>query len=707
MQVGDKGTVLKTVSRTRRIRTSLFIAFCIPVILIVALGVGAYYITSNAMVTKYEKSTSSNMTIMTMYLSSICDNVKREMANLIIDANINSYYNKYGEDITLESTAYYNAARDKLIALKASLGYISNYYVFGEIGETITSHDKNLPKSLYKDYQTQKEAEALISGKARNQWIGYHPYLDRIVKGSDDDYAFSYIIKLQKNNGFISVDIDQTYMEEMLNAMAFGEGSIKAIITPDGREIAIKEKQGKDDSIHLERIQGEKNIFVGSSFFEQSLNKSSTGISTIFFEGKPYLYGYSSIGSTGIMVCTLIPKSIIMDDVNQVRNLTIIIIAAAFIIVFIIGICISNGISKDLLRTCGALDSVAGGNLTTKFFTKRRDEFKLLNISINEMLKNIRHLMGDMKEFGFEVSESATGVFEIAGHVSDEMSEVSSVVDKMMSNVIEQAVDMEKCTSRMGEFSDKLNNIHVSTEQMNTAADETIHIINSGQEIVDELNRKTESTVTIARRLIKEIREMQEKTNDIGSIVQYMNEIAENTNLLSLNASIEAARAGEFGKGFAIVAGEIRKLADQSMKSSNQIKQIIENIWDKTVITVESAEEVGEYMEAQTVSLVSANDVFYSINHQVSSLVGELKCVQKSMTDMMNDKEHILETIRSVSQVSGESAVASQTANNTIEQQLILISSLAKDAEKLKGDVCKLEESMNQFIIVRDSNDSN
>ena len=184
------------------------------------------------------------------------------------------------------------------------------------------------------------------------------------------------------------------------------------------------------------------------------------GISSEYYNGEEYLYAYSPIGSTGITLCTLIPKSIIMKDVNQVKNLTIVIIAAAFVIVFIIGLYISNGISKDLLRTCRSLDLVSSGDLTTDFYTSRNDEFKLLNLSMNKMLENTRNLIGDMKQFGSRVSASASDVSKTAEYVFEKMNIVSDSVDEVLEGIVSQASDTEEVAVKMSEFSNKLNGIY-------------------------------------------------------------------------------------------------------------------------------------------------------------------------------------------------------------------------------------------------------
>src|SRR5690606_4459983 len=148
----------------------------------------------------------------------------------------------------------------------------------------------------------------------------------------------------------------------------------------------------------------------------------SSGISSTFYNGEKYLYAYSPIGSTGIMLCVLIPRAVIMKDVNYVRDLTFVIVITAFIIVFITGLYMSNGISKDLLRTCRSMEQVSGGDLTTSFYSSRKDEFKLLNLSMNKMLGNIRKLIGDMKQFGARVSASASDVSKTAEYVYEKMN---------------------------------------------------------------------------------------------------------------------------------------------------------------------------------------------------------------------------------------------------------------------------------------------
>jgi methyl-accepting chemotaxis protein len=149
--------------------------------------------------------------------------------------------------------------------------------------------------------------------------------------------------------------------------------------------------------------------------------------------------------------------------------------------------------------------------------------------------------------------------------------------------------------------------------------------------------------------VIQKVQEFEKHTANINGFIQVINEIASQTNLLSLNASIEAARAGESGRGFSVVADEMKKLAEQSMQAANQIQKIVKEIQVKTQSTVDTAKAAEEIVSSQTVALEHTVKVFDSINEHVKALVNNLNNISSGMKEIEGSKEDTLTAIESIS----------------------------------------------------------
>lgn len=685
-----------SVGKARKIQNVLISAFMVPVFFIVVLGVVSYRRASDTIVEKYKESSMSAISAESLYFSLLCDTVEVKANEIIIDSNTSGYYEKYYRSNKAHDS--YRNLRNNFIQAVGSVDYIQFYDIIALNGNQFTTRvDSNLlPEDAYDVFLASPEAVYLSD--ARKAWIGNNTYFDQVFGQSDAESGIVLYQKFLKAKALVSLEIKRQSILDALAEMDFGEGSYKAIVTQDGREIGVQDVLA-DDGVTMVQQNMTETMFVGNSFYEESRYAEEPGSMEINHQGKRYLYVYAPTGATGITLCGLIPYENIMEDAKAIRNITVILVILAVAIALIIGNRIAVSISKTLYEMVDSLEKVAEGDLTTDFVTKRKDEFLRLNEGLNHMLNGFRDIITDVKGFGKEVNNLSGTVAEIADSIHVSMSGISNSADEVARGVVSQSEDAENCNVKMTEFSNQIIVVCEQAENMGSMTDKASDAVRQGKVIIENLNQQSETIVKLANELGQDIENVKKRSDDIEDIIDTINEIASQTNLLSLNASIEAARAGENGRGFSVVADEIRKLASQSMEAADQIKHIVENIRKTTQQTTDSAQKTEEYIFKQADSLEETITIFASINNCVDELVTGLNRMLKDMRGISNERNQMEDSIQSISAVSHQIAASTGGVANTLGEQVQLLSKLTEQAERLARRVASLEKAMSKFKI--------
>jgi methyl-accepting chemotaxis protein len=216
---------------------------------------------------------------------------------------------------------------------------------------------------------------------------------------------------------------------------------------------------------------------------------------------------------------------------------------------------------------------------------------------------------------------------------------------------------------------------------------------------MEDLNAKAQDTSIITDRVIATIKLLEEKTNQIGNIVKVIDEISEQTNLLSLNASIESARVGAAGRGFAVIANEIRKLSDNTLNSSKQIQIIINEIVQNIKVAVNTTEEAEIIVQLQKDALKNTTESFSIMDQQIGEMIKETDAILKNVMNMEQARLTTEEAIQSISAVSEETTACSDTVSNTVSEQIETVSQVDDTINKLIQNADILSAAINQFIM--------
>lgn len=689
----QKNTKKKKIRRGSIMQT-LLAGFLVPVVLMILLGIVSYYTASSTILTKYKESAMSTVSAVGEYAGLVCDSVSSKALELITNSDMGDYYEKYYDKRDGEAMEIFRNAKSILGNTKSTNKYMYSFSVIPENGSFLSTLTGSMTEEPYGDFAKTPEGSYFVEhATEKNKWMGYHTYLDEHMSSTTDKYALVFYQKMLDNNTTFVMDIDMKVATDMLAQMDFGEGSIKALVSPDGREVASV--QGKEGEVP----ETEKTWFVGTDFFEAAKTSPETVSVDVKLEGKKYVYIGTPVGKTGAMICALIPRSNLLGQVGSIRYLTIIMVLLAAGAALAIGGIISSGISRTVKTMTTGLSAVAGGDLSRDFTTKRADEFQVLTGSLNAMLASMRLLMQDMKGFGTKVNMLSGDVSEKTVAVNASMQDVSRAMDEVALGVQSQAEDTEKSNENMITFSENINTVTGKTAFMGQTADKAIDAVEQGSIIVRDLSSKSDTTVALTRVLVEDINEVQKSSGDIKSFVDVISSIAEQTNLLSLNASIEAARAGEAGRGFAVVAEEIRKLADQSKESGNRIREIVENIGSTTNKTTVSAKKTEEMINEQARALEETVAVFGMIRGCVGELVDGIHVITEHLEESVKEKEMVENSLQNISSVSQQVAASTEEVTATLGEQVSVIQNLKEQVEELRADAEKLDKSIERFKI--------
>lgn len=675
----DKGMGL------RGIQVKLIEAFMIPVILFVIIGFMIYSKCSTTLNSTYEASANTSVGTLEEYLGLGFENIELMATRLSINSAITSYYT--GSEVKSESMLM-----DTKVALSnesTADKFIDHIIVCAKSG-TACSEKGAIRGDVYNAFVESEEGKNVESEIGMgSMWISSHPAIDEVTGYDSDEYALSLVTVLKNNSnksvGYIIIDVKTSFIQDILDNAQISDNSIKGFVLEDGSQV----------------LSGDSDIkFTDTDFYQEALaGENLQGSKEVSYEGADYLFTYSRIEGTNMLVCAMVPQKEIMAGAQAILRYTLIAVAICAVIAIVVGSVLASGISKAIRKVNRVLKKTSDGDLTGQISMKRKDEFNVLSSSITNMIGSMKDLILKMTNVSGHVSDSAVQVGTNSEVLLEVTKNITEAVDYINSGISQQAQDTESCLEQMNGLAERINVVHENTDEISEIAQEAQGAIENGMVIVANLGEKVQGTTEVTETIIREIRELNKESIAINSIIGTINEIAEQTNLLSLNASIEAARAGEAGRGFAVVSEEIRKLAEQSGNAGNQIGEIINHIQERLAATIETAGLAGESVAFQTEALNNTVDVFKNISQQVSKLAEDVEKITQSVGGIEQAKEDTMNAIESISTTSNQTESASEELARSTEKQLQAVEVLNDAVKRLQMDAEDLDTSVSIFKV--------
>ena len=339
---------------------------------------------------------------------------------------------------------------------------------------------------------------------------------------------------------------------------------------------------------------------------------------------------------------------------DQARHLQIISTLLALLVGVCAAIIITRQITRPLRETMDAVERIAGGDLSSELRVTRRDELGVLQQSISRMGSTLRELIGGIRD----------GVTQIASAAE----ELSAVTEQTSAGANSQKVETDQVATAMHEMAATVQEVARNAEQASRAATGADDEARAGDRVVGEAINQIERLADEVQRSTDAMNLLQQESQKIGSVMDVIKSVAEQTNLLALNAAIEAARAGEAGRGFAVVADEVRGLAQRTQKSTEEIEELIASLQNGTQQVANAMLGSRNLTESSVELARKAGGSLENITRTVSNIQSMNQQIAAAAEQQSAVAEEISRSILNVRDVSEQTAAASdETAASSVE----------------------------------------
>ncbi len=678
------------------IKMQLLVGFLVPIFFVILVGVISSRQAEAGMISNFEESASSSIETQMQYLDFGMSMVSAEAMQMRLDTELQSLVNGLFKKDLSKASSIYRKNSSSIKVRQRSNELIHAIYIIPKSGSKVMSTLESSDQSTdgyYEDWSVTEEGQKVIFEKnvadwlgKTTSWIGQHPEMDKMTGYKPEDYAISYMSAFPNRAAVFVVDISKEAIRKSLSKVDTSDGSILGFITADGSELVIKDEEVTEEFVFFEQ-----------DFFQNCLaSEELEGTEYVTYDGQEYFFTFAKSEKTGVVLGYLVPVRHVTKGAEAIKSITVVLVIIACIVAVAIGLFISLNISASMAGIIKRLKKAAEGDLTVHLKTKGKSEFSILSQYIMNVITNMKGLIQQVEGIAMLVKNAAGGVEEISARIEESSQGIEVTLAEIDKGVSLQASDAQDCLTQMDSLSRKIEEIGSSVDQAASGSEVTKEIVEKSIDTMEALSGKTKATIEITDRVKADIEELEKKSRVIGEFVNTINDIAEETNLLSLNASIEAARAGEAGRGFAVVAEAIRKLAGSSQAAS-EINKVVEEIVNQTKGTVSTAAEAGEIVGEQALLVSHTKEDFKKMAECTEQMLISVRKISEDVISIDAQRKDTLDAVSSISAVSEQTATASGEVYNISQKQMDVVEALKKASTELKEKMAELEEALDLF----------
>ena len=522
--------------------------------------------------------------------------------------------------------------------------------------------DENYPGGIYIADSNGKLMKASESDKSESDVTGsvwykegltrVNPKVGSAYKNSKGENVISASAMINDGSGNVSViSADMTLDRVAIIVNSFIEMKhAEAVLVDKNTGVIIA---NRDSELISQKIGDGKQ----SDYYKQLAKKvTAKKYDSTTLDGNMTVF--KEVDGTDWLLVSYIPKSVIMSDIAHLRMVMIVISVVCILLLCVLIERVTHIVIKPVKKMTKIITQMSSGDFTVTMDVKGNDEIAVMGYSVKKFIENMKQMIKEMGSISGKLKEQADSSKEVSSEMnsaasiqSQSMGELNTTVDQLSLSVNEIA---ENATQLAGVASDTKEDSSLVKQKMN----ETVAISEKGRQDMERVSSALESIEESIHNLEAAVNKVGNASGEIVQIINLIGEIADETNLLSLNASIEAARAGEAGKGFAVVASQIGKLADESAQSAVNTRNMIMTVINEVESGTNTAQRTAETLE----------EVVQGVG-QIADVTEEAEELAKTQAEAMRQAEAALNQISEVVQSNSATAEESSATSEELSAQ--------------------------------------
>lgn len=387
--------------------------------------------------------------------------------------------------------------------------------------------------------------------------------------------------------------------------------------------------------------------------------------------------------------------SVVSQTEGSIIMITIILLVIAVLTVTGISIAVSKAIAKPIKQVSDTMIELSNGELNMEINpSKRTDEIGQLINSSRTLKENLSQIIKEVANASTSVTKNSEELLQSADEVKIGTDNIANTMQEIAIGAEKQAINTSDLATSMNQFSSNIQTTNEKGESLLETSNEVQEMAHKGKVLMENSTKQMHSINILVKDSMESVKGLDVKSQKISGLISAIEDISEQTNLLALNAAIEAARAGEHGQGFGVVAGEVRKLAEQVSHSVTDISKILMEIQNDTKIVVNGLTSGYDEVLKGSKQIATTEETFIEIDSSISQIVQEIQEIANTLSQTAINSKAMSETIQEMAAYSEESSAGVEETSATLQQTASMMEEVSHSANTLT----KLAENMDELV---------